>query len=643
MKKKFIAVSVLICALALGSTTLTSCVDDNESASVTAIRDAKAAQLNALANYQQAQADAEKIVAEAEAAIRNAQAKWQEIQNELKGLELEKGKATLETEIETAKTKAEAELLIQKVALEQAKAELLQASDAVDLATQWRINNLIAAADAIMNGGTYTLYTGDIYVNPDGTIASTGYQRQITIDPTVSINGTNGLTSQLLTKKADRVKAEYDLVDIKLQIADLVRNEKLTLAVNQALLAEYQKYSNADKETAEKAANEAYAKLNGLQNTLDQAVATEKAEAEKIANAHTAVLATEVEIFLEANPAAAAYVTREYPEAETVTVTFDDGTVGDATPNYAWTGTYRNIGTATNPDYIKDTRVSAKEQIIVDEETLAAAVTKAARNLQVEQANYDADVKAQTEGLKDAALVKDAPGYNMYDFINPSSLDLSTATYKDLKDATADAQKAFDKEATQANKTALESAEADEATYVAYFDVDDTALEGAKEAKATIDALNTLLTGDAFKAYTTAYEAYIAAHDANVASATATLKAQHNYDVQDDLATTLANVAAGYTDWADLINQKEQDINDNEKNIATFTVADPNGSGTQVDEATKQAYIDALDVEIARLEKEISIKQAQYDSYMSQVEALINGEETTEEPETPAEEETPAE
>ena len=70
-----------------------------------------------------------------------------------------------------------------------------------------------------------------------------------------------------------------------------------------------------------------------------------------------------------------------------------------------------------------------------------------------------------------------------------------------------------------------------------------------------------------------------------------------------------------------------------------------NENGTQVDEATKQAYIDALDVEIARLEKEISIKQAQYDSYMSQVEALINGEETPEVPETPEEggEETPAE
>ena len=32
------------------------------------------------------------------------------------------------------------------------------------------------------------------------------------------------------------------------------------------------------------------------------------------------------------------------------------------------------------------------------------------------QTNYDAAVKVQTEGLKDAALVKDAPGYQAWDF-----------------------------------------------------------------------------------------------------------------------------------------------------------------------------------------------------------------------------------
>lgn len=652
MKKKFIAVSVLICALALGSTTLTSCVDDNESASVTAIRDAKAAQLNALANYQQAQADAEKIVAEAEAAIRNAEAKWNEIQNSLQELELEKAQATLATEIEAAQTKAEAELLAQQALLEQAKAELIKVENATDLMTKNRINNLIAAADAIMNGGKYTIYETDIYYDYYGNPIVSASEGEVEINKDESLMGVEagvnvGLKYQLINKKAERVKAEYDLTDTKLKIAEYVRKEKINLAVDQALLAEYQKYSNTDKETAEKAENEAKAKLNGLQNTLDQAKAVEIAEAAKINAAYTAILATEVEKFLDANSdfdegGTYAVVTREAVEAETVTVTHDDGTVEDATPNYAWTGTYENTGSATNPNYIKDTSDPAKEQIIVDTEELAAKITEVARSLQVEQANYDAAVKAQTEGLKNTALVKDAPGYDSYDFYNPSGLDLTTATYKDLKDATVAAKEAFDEEATTANKTALENAEADEATYVAYFDVDDTALENAKEAKAAIDALNTLLTGDAFKAYTAAYEAYIAAHDANVASATATLKAQHNYDVQDDLATTLANVAAGYTDWAEEINTKEKAINSAEQKIAAMT---DNGTTTGgYTEASRQAYIDALDVEIARLEKEISIKQAQYDSYMSQVEALINGEETTEEPETPAEgEETPAE
>ena len=78
MKKKFIAVYALIGVLALGSTALTSCVDDNESASVTAVRDAKAAQLNALA----AEANANAKLNEALAALRQAEADAQTIENE---------------------------------------------------------------------------------------------------------------------------------------------------------------------------------------------------------------------------------------------------------------------------------------------------------------------------------------------------------------------------------------------------------------------------------------------------------------------------------------------------------------------------------------------------------------------------------
>ncbi len=63
MRKKFIAVYALMAVLALGSTTLTSCVDDNESASVTAIRDLKMQQLQALVTYNTASAKMQELKA----------------------------------------------------------------------------------------------------------------------------------------------------------------------------------------------------------------------------------------------------------------------------------------------------------------------------------------------------------------------------------------------------------------------------------------------------------------------------------------------------------------------------------------------------------------------------------------------------
>ena len=619
MKKKFIAVSVLICALALGSTILTSCVDDNESASVTAIRDAKAKQLTALANYKDVQAQNEKIIAEANTAIKNAEAKWQEIQNELEGLELEKGKATLETEIETAKTKAEAELLIQKAALEQAKAELLQASDAVDLATQWRINNLIAAADAIMNGGTYTLYTGDIYVNPDGTIASTGYQRQITIDPSVSINGTNGLTSQLLTKKADRVKAEYELTDIKLKIADLVREEEEKLARNEALLKEYQNYSNEDRDAAYEALNKEEAALAPLEKKRNETLAAYQTEATNIDKANRKVEATEVENYLVSNWDANQYITREHPERKEVTVTYEDGTSTTAWGDYTFGG-------------------EANGQIIVNTDKLNEDILSAERNVEIYKTGVTEAKKTETDGKKDDAAVYVSDPEN--------STLLFDGTYKELNDAIKEASDEFKDDSTDGNKATLENLEKAKKLYEEGLAQGvknaEEALETQEEALEKLNTTKTVLTGDAFKTYTTTYEAFIAAVDKSVDSWVAYLQANYSWAIQNSLVETLTSVAEGYTNWEDEINQLEQNINTNKKNIASMTV---NEDGTQVDEAAKQAYIDALDVEIARLEKEISIKQAQYDSYMSQVEALINGEETPEVPETPEEggEETPAE
>ena len=131
MKKKFIAVYALIGVLALGSTTLTSCVDDNESASVTAIRDAKAAQLNALATLSTEQANAAKIQAEAEAAIKNAIAAYYDAVAVQEDVKAQIAKGTLSVKLEAAQAAAEADLMSQKAALETAKAKLIAEMDAV--------------------------------------------------------------------------------------------------------------------------------------------------------------------------------------------------------------------------------------------------------------------------------------------------------------------------------------------------------------------------------------------------------------------------------------------------------------------------------------------------------------------------------
>jgi hypothetical protein len=76
MKKKFFVLYALAGAFVV-SPILTSCVDDDESASVTAVREAKAEQLKGLAALANAQAQAETTKASAEAALYAAEAEYQ--------------------------------------------------------------------------------------------------------------------------------------------------------------------------------------------------------------------------------------------------------------------------------------------------------------------------------------------------------------------------------------------------------------------------------------------------------------------------------------------------------------------------------------------------------------------------------------
>ena len=86
MRKNFLAIYALVGAL-VASPVFTSCVDDSESASVTALRGAKAEQLKSIAALNNAKAQAETTLAQAEAALKAAQAEYQNALAEAKKAE----------------------------------------------------------------------------------------------------------------------------------------------------------------------------------------------------------------------------------------------------------------------------------------------------------------------------------------------------------------------------------------------------------------------------------------------------------------------------------------------------------------------------------------------------------------------------
>lgn len=101
MRKKFIAVYALMAVLALGSTTLTSCVDDTESATVTAMRDARLRQLQALADQAESQAKINAITAQIKEATSEAELAMLKAQYEKELAFYQQQKALAEQEMAT--------------------------------------------------------------------------------------------------------------------------------------------------------------------------------------------------------------------------------------------------------------------------------------------------------------------------------------------------------------------------------------------------------------------------------------------------------------------------------------------------------------------------------------------------------------
>ena len=126
MRKNFFAIYALVGAL-VASPVFTSCVDNEESPSVTQLRGAKAEQLKAAAALAQAQAAAEAVEAEALAAYQKAQAAYYQAQADQKNQQIEQAAQEFAATIETIKAQAALNLLNIQKEVENVKNELTDA------------------------------------------------------------------------------------------------------------------------------------------------------------------------------------------------------------------------------------------------------------------------------------------------------------------------------------------------------------------------------------------------------------------------------------------------------------------------------------------------------------------------------------
>ena len=533
MKKKLMMVAVLLGALSLGA-----CVDNDESASVEAVRMAKAKQLESLANINNADADAKKAITAAEVAIKEAEAAYKKAQAELEQAQadqqkilLEKAQAALEAELETAKINAEAQLNYAKASLETAKAALIAALDGVDQANKTRITTLLGKANGLL-----------VTINQDRTDL---------------IDAKNGLA---------RLKAE--LVTVELSNQETIAKEEKNKAVAQALIAEYEKYSTKDKADAEKAAQEANAKLTALNQISNEKYTANKNAIQAFNEANTNLngsLYMQTIYRLTSN-----YYVQDFIEGENVNYTNDDATTGSAYSR----GYYKYIA---NIDAIN------KE------------ITDQTRNLSVNKAALADANKALTD-----AKAADA--------------------YKNLTKAVTDAQKKFDDAKTEVDKnTALNELRIAEGNLRDYVKPLETAVEsattGVTNSEENLKSWNDILagvSGDNATAYATLITAMDNAVKAQLETQIAYNKASHNYSVQNSLAYTLQSIADGLADYDQLILAQKQAIAAADENIANAASI-----------VSKEQAIANKEKEIADLENSLAVNEPIYNDYLAQIKALV--------------------
>lgn len=235
---------ILLVSMLAGVMTFSGCVDDKESASVTAVREAKAAQLSALAALSNAQAANQQALADTENALREAKVAYETAKAAEKQAQTEIAKAQAQQAMAAAQNE------IQRLANDLEKMAIQHKIDMLDLQTQYEAA-LKKADDQSQQllGGLYTAYEAA---------------------------ATNLLNAQqeIARKKIELAKLQAGLVNSDETSQMLINDQKRIIANNEQQIAEWTAMIEVFE--AQKAPEEAKAELVTEKAALSQLAQDQK-------------------------------------------------------------------------------------------------------------------------------------------------------------------------------------------------------------------------------------------------------------------------------------------------------------------------------------------------------------------------------
>lgn len=262
MKKKLMMVAVLLGALSLGA-----CVDDNETQSVTDVRNAKAEQLQARADMNNAEAEAQKIQADAEAALMVAKAEAQKaaaaktkaetetIQKRAELLELQKEAANLQNEaakIENKRKQVELETALAnlEVSKKEAKQDLAEIAARMELMAQTnqiellKLQKRLADAQKELVNYDKRLAAAATQAEKDKLAAEQLKLETLSNKYFTAVEALIEAQNTLAGTKATLVGVESGLISDKVAKEKAIAVNNNTISMHEMRIAKYKEYTN---------------------------------------------------------------------------------------------------------------------------------------------------------------------------------------------------------------------------------------------------------------------------------------------------------------------------------------------------------------------------------------------------------------